>query len=57
MLWWSLILEEYGPDIQYIPGAKNIVAYNMYRLPPNGQPQSTHKSNRIMETLFKTYDV
>ena len=24
VLWWRLILEEYRPDIEYIPGEKNI---------------------------------
>ena len=57
MLWWSLILEEYGTDIQYIPGAKNIVAYNLYRLPPNRQPKSTHKSNYNTEKLLEMYGV
>ena len=42
---WSLILLGYGPDMKHIPGAKNIVADIMYRLPSDIQPKSTHESN------------
>ena len=27
VLWWRHIIEEYSPDINYIPGAKNMVVY------------------------------
>ena len=57
VLRWGLILEKYGPEIQYIPGTKNIIADAMPRIPSNGKPNSTHKSNYITETLLEIYDV
>ena len=29
---WSLILEEFGPELKYIKGEKNVVANALYRL-------------------------
>ena len=33
---WRLILEEYGPDIEYVKGEKNIVKDRLPRIPLNG---------------------
>ena len=44
VLRWRLILEQYGPDIKYIKGEKNIVADAQSRLPLNGNQETTQKS-------------
>ena len=33
---WRLLLEEYGPEIEYIKGPKNVVADELSRLPKQG---------------------
>ena len=33
---WRLLLEEYGPEIEYIKGPKNVVADALHRLPKQG---------------------
>ena len=33
---WRLLLEEYGPEIEYIKGPKNVVADALSRLPKQG---------------------
>ena len=38
-----LILEEYGPDIEYIQGNTNIVADAIYRFTTNGNQETTHE--------------
>ena len=40
----DLILEEYGPGIEYITGKKNIVAYGLSRIPLNGNQETTQNS-------------
>ena len=42
MLCWRLILEEYGPDIDYILGEKNIAAYALSGLPNNGNQETKY---------------
>ena len=42
---WILILEEYGPDIKYIKGEKNILADALSILALNGNQQTTQESN------------
>ena len=37
--------EEYGPDIEYIQGGKNIVADTLSRFPINGNQETTHEKN------------
>ena len=44
VLRWRLIIEEYGPDIQYIKGEKNIFAYVLSRITLNGIDDTTQKS-------------
>ena len=44
VLRWILILEEYGSDIKYIKGEKNIVAYALSILPLNRNIETMQKS-------------
>ena len=44
VLRWRLILEDYGPDIEYIKVEKNIVADGLSRITLNGNQETTHKS-------------
>ena len=38
------MLEEYGPDVEYIKGEKNIVADGLSIIPLNGNEATTQKS-------------
>ena len=51
VLRWRLILEEYGQDIEYIQGAKNIAADALSRLPNNVNQEIPHDT---MHTREKT---
>ena len=44
MLQWIIILEEYGPNIEYILGKKNIAADVIARLPNNVNQNTTHET-------------
>ena len=57
MLRWRLILEDYGPEIQYIHRAINILADAMERFPSNGQTKSTHDSNYIRDKFLEMYGI
>ena len=48
---WRLLLEEYSPEIEYIPGKKHIFAGALSRLPNNGIQETTHESMYIMEKI------
>ena len=52
---WILILEEYSPDIEYIPGNKNKIAYALSRLPINRSQNTTHQSMYTTEPMLKLY--
>ena len=39
-----LVLENYGPDIEYIQGTKNIVTDELSILPIDGNQETTHES-------------
>ena len=43
MLRWRLILEEYGPNIEYIKGDKNIVANGLSIIYLNRNEETTQK--------------
>ena len=51
VLGWILILEEYGPDIEYIKGKKNIVSDGISIIPLNGNEETTHKSTYQQEIV------
>ena len=57
VLRWILILEEYGPDIEYIPGANNIAVDALSQLPNNGNQETTHESTYTMEKMSELYDI
>ena len=44
VLIWILILEQYGPDIEYIKGGVNIFADTLSRFPLNINQNTTQKS-------------
>ena len=44
VLIWRLILKEYGPDIEYIIGEKNIVADALSRSTLNGSQETIQNS-------------
>ena len=44
VLRWRLILEDYGPDIEYIQGDKNIAAEALSRFPINGNQETKQES-------------
>jgi transposase InsO family protein len=50
---WRLIVEEYGPEIVYLPGATNIVADFLSRHPTNMEPSS---ELFLLDELFNADD-
>ena len=44
VLRWRLIIEDYGPYIEYIKGDKNIVADALWRFPVNRNQETTQDS-------------
>ena len=57
MLQWILILEEYGPDIEYIKDENNIAADTLSQLPNNGNQDTTHEETYATETMSEIYDI
>ena len=51
VLRWRLILEEYGPDIEYIRGENIIVSDERSRIPLNGNQDTIQKSNYQQEIV------
>ena len=56
VLRWRLIPEQYGPHIEYITGAKQIVADPLSRFPENGNQETTNKSTYTMENMLELYN-
>ena len=54
---WILILEEYGPDIEYIKGENNIVADGLSIIPLNGNEETTQKSTYQQEIVSEINDI
>ena len=57
MLRWRLILEEYGPDIKYILGKKNIAADAPSQLPNNIYQETKHGTMYATETMSELCDI
>ena len=57
VFWCIPILEEYGPDIEYILGKKNIAIDALLRLPNSGNHGNAHESTYITETMPEIYGV
>ena len=56
MLIWILLLENYGPYIEYIQGNENIVTDTLSRLPINSNQDTTHESTYKKEILSEIND-
>ena len=50
-----LIIKDYGTEIYYIQGNKHIVADALSQLSNNGNQNTTHDFNCIMETMLEIY--
>ena len=57
LLQGRLILEEYGPYIQYILGDKSITEDAISRLPKEGIQTSTYESKYTTEIMSGLYDI
>ena len=56
---WRLLLEDYGPEIEYLPGHLNVVADAISRLNFNDRNHSkhvnVHKRERSLAVLLRSY--
>ena len=57
MLQWRLILEEQGPDIEYIQGAKNTAADVLSQSTTNENQEIIHESIYTTEKMSELYDI
>ena len=51
VLIWMIIIEEYGQDIEYIKGEKNIVVDRISGISLNGNEETTQKSTYQQEIV------
>ena len=57
VLWWRLILEQYGPGIEYIRVTKNVSADVLSLLPNNGNQEIAHESTYTTEAMSELYNI
>ena len=57
MLQWRLVLEEYGPNIEYITDEKNIAADALSRLPNIRNQETTYESKYTMIIFSELYNI
>ena len=57
MLRWRLILEDYGPDIEYIKGDKNILADALSIFLTNENQETKQKSTYQKEIVSEINDI
>ena len=57
VLIWRLIIEFYGPDIEYIKGEKNIVSEALPIMPLNGNQETTQKYTSQKEIMSEINDI
>ena len=57
VLRWRLIIEYHSPDIEYIPGNKNIIAEALSQLPNNGNKNTTDESTYTTKIVSELYDI
>ena len=57
VLRWRLILEEYIPEIEYIPREKNIVADALSRLTNYGNKMTTHELTHTTRNMSELYNI
>ena len=53
VLRWILIIEDYGPEIKYIQGKKNIVVESWSSLLINRNQKTTQDSTNVYEGMSK----
>ena len=56
VLRWGPILEEYGLDIEYIQGNKNILAYSLSIFTINSNQETIHESTYKKEKFSEKKD-
>ena len=57
MLIWRLILEEYGPEIEYIQGKEDIVTHELSRSNINGNQENTRLFANKKEIMSEINDI
>ena len=58
VMWWRLIIEEYGPQIFYIPGPNNAVADALRRLTMMDEmPTKNSLPNDVLKKYARTKDI
>ena len=57
VLIWRIIPEDYGTDIEYIKGNKNVVSDTLSIIPLNGNQETTHNPTYQKEILSEINDI